>query len=356
MPVTHPGRTRLADIAAHAGVSTATVSRVLNGKNSVASETRQVVLAALDTLGYERPVGASQRGAGLVGLVVPELTNPVFPAIAQAVQTQLAQAGYTLLLCTQSPGGTTEDEYIATLSSHEVDGIVFASGLHADTTSSLDRYVRLRDRGTPIVLAGGHAPAVDAPQVSVDEAAATGLAVRHLAALGHTRIGLVVGPLRFMPSQRKLAGFVDAMVAEGLAATIDDARQHVVTTFYTVEGGQAAASELIDSGYTALVCASDLMALGAMRSVRSHGMSVPRDVSIVGYDDSPLMSFTDPPLTTLRQPVQSLARIAVAMLLAEIRGEPATRSEMLVDPELVVRGSTGAVPPTAPQPVSEGES
>lgn len=344
-----PGRPRLADIAAHAGVSTATVSRVLNGKSVVAGETRQAVMAALDLLGYERPKATGMRSAGLVGLVVPELTNPVFPAIAQAAESLLSQAGYTPLLCTQSPGGTTEDEYIETLGDHGVDGILFVSGLHADTTANRGRYRKLRERGMPIVLVGGFAPDVDAPQVSTDERAAAGLAVRHLVAQGHRRIGLALGPERFVPSQRKRAGFVDALVRSGLAADEDDAARHVVSSLYTVEGGAVAATELLDAGHTALVCASDVMALGAMRAVHARGLRLPEDVSVVGYDDSPLMAFTDPPLTTIRQPVQSLCRAAVQMLLSEIRGERATRTEVVVEPELVVRGSTGAaLVPAAP--------
>src|SRR5664279_2635099 len=150
-------RTRLTDLAEQAGVSTATVSRVLNGKPGVSTQTRQSVLAALDVLGYERPEKLRTRSAGLVGLIVPELTNPVFPAFAQAIESMLSERGYTPLLCTQSPGGTTEDQYIEMLLEHDVDGIVFVSGLHADTSASRDRYHRLRSRGLPIVMVNGYA-------------------------------------------------------------------------------------------------------------------------------------------------------------------------------------------------------
>jgi len=342
MPQPSRDRPRLADIAAQAGVSTATVSRVLNGKSIVAGETRQAVMAALDVLGYERPRDPGVRSAGLVGLVVPELGNPVFPAIAQAAESLLAQAGYTPLLCTQSPGGTTEDDYIETLRAHDVSGILFVSGLHAATTASRGRYRKLREERVPLVLMGGPAPDVDAPQVSTDERAASHLAVRHLVAQGHRSIGLVLGPERFVPSQRKRAGFAEALVEAGIASDTDDALRHVVTSLYTMEGGTVAASDLLGRGHTALVCASDLMALGAIRAARARGLRVPEDVSVVGYDDSPLMAFTDPPLTTVRQPVQTLCRAAVQMLLAEIRGERASRTEIVVEPELVVRRSTGA--------------
>jgi DNA-binding LacI/PurR family transcriptional regulator len=340
-------RTRLADLAEQAGVSTATVSRVLNGKDNVSRETRQSVLAALDQLGYERPERLKRRSAGLVGLVVPELVNPVFPALAQVIEEHLADAGYTPVLCTQSAGGTTEDEYVEILLEHGVDGIVFVSGLHADTQASRERYVRLRERRVPMVLIGGYAEGVDAPFVSADDVLAAELAVRHLVSLGHRSIGLAAGPNRFVPTQRKQRGFVSALTQQGLAADATEAAAHVVNTLFTLEGGQAAAGELLDSGHTAIVCASDLMALGAIRAVRSRGLTVPGDASVVGYDDSPLIAFTDPPLTTVRQPVAAMGRAAVASLLTEINGERAPRSELLFQPELVVRESTGAARPSS---------
>ena len=336
-----PARTRLADLAAQAGVSTATVSRVLNGKQGVSGETRQAVLAALDVLGYERPEKLQTRSAGLVGLIVPELINPVFPEFAQHIESRLSALGYIPLLCTQSPGGTTEDEYVEMLLDHRVDGIVFVSGLHADTTASRERYHRLRSRGLPIVLVNGYAEGVDAPFVSTDDAAAMDIAVRHLASLGHRRIGLAIGPDRFVPAQRKVEAFRRAL-AEHLPDDVD--APHVVTTLFTLEGGQGATTELLASGHTAIVCGSDLMALGAIRAARSLGLDVPRDVSVVGFDDSPLVAFTDPALTTVRQPVRGLADAAVDTLIAEIGGGRAPRTELLFHPELVVRGSTGAAP------------
>ena len=334
-------RTRLTDLADQAGVSTATVSRVLNGKHGVSTQTRQAVLAALDVLGYERPEKLRTRSAGLVGLVVPELTNPVFPAFAQAIESMLSEVGYTPLLCTQSPGGTTEDAYVEMLLEHDVAGIVFVSGLHADTSASRERYHRLRSRGLPIVLVNGYAEGVDAPAVSADDSAAMDLAFRHLVSLGHRRIGLAIGPERFVPEQRKVRAFT-----ENLARHLDvhSPDGHLVTTLFTVEGGQAAAGELIASGHTAIICGSDLMALGAIRAARALGLEVPTDVSVIGYDDSPLIAFTDPPLTTVRQPVQAMGHAAVSALVAEINGTKTPRTELLFHPELIVRGSTGIAP------------
>lgn len=332
-------RTRLTDVAEQAGVSTATVSRVLNDKPGVADETRRAVLAALDMLGYERPEKLRVRSAGLVGLVVPELSNPVFPAFAQHIETHLAEAGYTTLFGTQAPGGATEEQYIDVMVDHHVDGIIFVSGLHADSRVDTSRYDRLQSLDIPFVVMNGTNPNVHAPSFSIDERRAMEIAVRHLRSLGHTRIGLATGPERYIPTQGKMRGFREAIRRHG-----GEAGPPVVNTLFTLEGGRAAAGMLLDRGCTAIVCGSDVMALGAIDLVRSRGLEVPDDVSVVGFDDSPLIAHTNPPLTTLRQPVQAMCRSAVATLLAMIDGGPTPRTEILFVPELIVRGSTGPAP------------
>ena len=332
---------RLADIARQAGVSEATVSRVLNGKAGVASGTRRCVLAAMDLLGYERPARTRQNSNGLVGLITPELDNPIFPAFAQAIERTLTQHGYTPVLCTQEPGGATEDEFVQALVDRGVAGIVFVSGRHADTTAAQDRYVRLVQRATPIVLIDGYAAEVLAPFFSPDDRAAARLAVSHLIALGHNRIGLAIGPERFVPAGRKAEGFRAAMASK---MDTDEVENLIVSTLYSVEGGRAAAEELLDRECTAVFCASDLMALGAIRAARKRGLRVPEDFSVVGFDDSPLMAFTDPPLTTIRKPVAAIAAAAVRTLLDRIRGKDCPVGEFVFDPELIVRGSTAACP------------
>ncbi len=339
--VTVMNNARLADIAAQAGVSEATVSRVLNGKAGVSAATRQAVLTALDLMGYERPQRLRQRSNGLIGLVTPELDNPIFPAFAQAIERALTQHGYTPILCTQIPGGAPEDEFTEMLIDRGVSGIVFVSGLHADITARMDRYTRLTDRGLPIVLVDGYNEAIPAPFISPDDRLATRLAVQHLVDLGHERVGLALGQRRFVPVIRKIEGFRQSM-AQLLGATdVSDLIQH---SLFTVEGGQAAAGALIDRGCTGLFCASDLMALGAIRAARERGRSVPGDVSVVGFDDSPLIPFTDPPLTTVRKPIAAMASAAVETLVELIGGTPAKNTELVFQPELVVRGSTGSGP------------
>ncbi|WP_326808697.1 MULTISPECIES: LacI family DNA-binding transcriptional regulator [unclassified Streptomyces] len=335
--MTSPAPARLADLAAHAEVSEATASRVLNGKPGVAHATRQRVLAALDVLGYERPARSRQRSAGLVGLVIPELTNPIFPAFAQVIEQSLSGYGYTPVLGTQLPGGATEDELVGQFVERDVAGIIFLSGLHADLTADPGRYAKLAGRGVPFVLVNGYNDDISAPFVSPDDRAAATMAVAHLRELGHRSIGLAVGPERFVPTRRKVEGFTRAMEAAGATPRI----QH---TLFTVEGGHAAAGALLDAGCTGLVCGSDLMALGAIRAVRQRGLAVPREVSVVGYDDSELNAFTDPPLTTVRQPVGAMAKAAVHALLEPMGGSPMGDTEFVFQPELVVRGSTAHAP------------
>lgn len=336
-------RTRLADLAQHSGVSTATVSRVLNRKPGVAESTRQAVYHALDMLGYERPRRPTSPSAGLIGLVIPELSNPVFPAFAQAIETALAHHGYTPLLCTQTASGVSEDEYVETLLAADVAGIVFVNGLHADAQAPTTRYERLAERGVPHVLVNGHRAELAAPSVSVDERLGMDIAVRHLTSLGHSRIALAVGPERLVPAALKRAGFVTAM-KRYLGPNVE---HRVITSLFTVEGGEASARALVREGSTAIICGSDLMALGAMRAVLASGGRVPEDVSVIGFDDSLFMNFTDPPLTTLRQPVDAMSQAVVDTLLSAMQGST-DPIELRFAPELIVRGSTAPAPASAP--------
>lgn len=339
---------RLIDIAKKAEVSEATVSRVLNNKPGVSEDTRQNVLAAIDSMGYERPTQLREKASGLVGLITPELTNPIFPAFAQAIETLLARHGYTPMLCTQTTGGVHEDDFVRTLLERGVSGIIYVSGQHADLNTDPGRYRRLRRRGVPIVLINGFVEGVDAPFISNDDVGSMEVAIRFLAQLGHTEIGLATGPERYVPVVRKAMGFRHAM-----RDTIgkDDVEHLIATTLFTVEGGAEAARQLVDQGVTAIACGSDIMALGAIREIRQMGLRVPEDVSVIGYDDSLLVSFTDPPLTTIRQNVQGISEAAVQALLDEITGSGTRRGEHLFRPELVVRASTAPAPAGRPPAV-----
>jgi DNA-binding LacI/PurR family transcriptional regulator len=322
---------RLAEVAAKVGVSEATVSRVLNGKAGVSASTREAVLTALDVLGYERPTQLRSERARLIGLVLPELQNPIFPALAEVVGGALAQRGFTPVLCTRTAGGLSEADYVAMLLDQHVSGVVFAGCHHAEQAAPHDHYRLLRSRGIPAVLFNASVDGLDFPCVATDDMTAATQAVNHLVSLGHQRIGLVAGPQDHMPSRRKLAAFT------GLGGG------PVEHTLFSLEGGQAATTRLLRHGVTGIICASDVLALGAIRAVRRAGLSVPGDVSVVGYDDSAFMNCTNPPLTTVRQPIEPMGVAAVALLVNQMENVPVYPEELLFEPELVVRGSTGPV-------------
>jgi DNA-binding LacI/PurR family transcriptional regulator len=328
---------RLAHVAAKVGVSEATVSRVLNGKPGVSDATRQAVLTALDVLGYERPTQLRGERARLVGLVLPELQNPIFPAFAEVIGGALAQQGLTPVLCTQTKGGVSEADYVDLLLQQQVSGVVFAGGLYAQRSAPHDHYEVLADRKIPVVLINAAIGDLGFPAVSCDDSVALEQAWRHLASLGHRRIGLALGPTDHIPSQRKLAAA--RALARAAGGELPD--EHVVRAMFSLEGGQAATARLLDRGVTGIICASDPIALGAVRAARRRGFQVPAGISVVGYDDSAFMNCTEPALTTVRQPIEAMGRAAVELLTAQIAGSAVTPEELLFEPELVVRGSTG---------------
>lgn len=337
-------RIRLQDVATRAGVSEATVSRVVNAKPGVSDSTRALVLGVLTELGYDPPALRPPSRRGMVGLIVPELDNPVFPAYAQAFESRLLARGFISVLCCAARTGPTEDDYVPLLLDHGVAGIVVVSGKHADTGADLGVYRDLVRRSVPLVFVNGATTQVPVPTVSSDEVAAATMAVEHLAHLGHRRIGILTGPSFYTPVIRRLEGYRRAVGVLGLDA---DADLEVVTMF-TMAGGRAGARRLLDAGATAMIAANDVMALGAVRAVREAGGTVPDDVSIVGYDDTALMSSTAPPLTTVRQPVDAVVDHAVEALVAQIDGQPFGSDEYVVAPELVVRGSTAPLATGSP--------
>jgi DNA-binding LacI/PurR family transcriptional regulator len=227
--------------------------------------------------------------------------------------------------------------------------MVFAGGQYAEADAPHEHYARLLKRRLPVVLVNAAAEHLDFPRVSTDDAVAIEQAFGHLVSLGHERIGLVLGPEDHVPSRRKLTAFEAATRRAKLPGALD----LVERTMFSLEGGQAAASRLIRRGATGIICASDPLALGAIRAVRRQGLDVPSDVSVVGFDDSAFMNCTDPPLTTVRQPIEAIGRAAIAMLAGQMEGSSVPAEELFFEPELVVRGSTGPVRAavTAPESV-----
>jgi DNA-binding LacI/PurR family transcriptional regulator len=337
----------LAEIAEAAGVSISTVSRVVNRRAGVNSETRRRVLQVLAEKPYEpRGLGALQRTA-VLGLLVPELTNPVFPAFAEALETRAARRGYSSVLCNTRSASIREEEYVRMLLARGVEGMVFVSPEAADMAASHDHYRQLLDEGVQMVFVNGGMPSLDVPDVGVDEQAAGYLATRHLINLGHKEIGFVSGPSHSMPSRSKAAGWEVALAEAGLP----NPSSFIAHAPYGAAGGAVAMGRLLDTVRpTAVICSSDLMALGAISAAEHRGLRVPEDLSVVGFDDIVLASYCTPALTTLAQPIAEIARAAIDGLLAELEGTPGAQPAhtRVFRPRLVVRESTS--PPGRPAP------
>jgi LacI family repressor for deo operon, udp, cdd, tsx, nupC, and nupG len=321
---------RLAEVAKYAGVSEATVSRVLRGHAGIAPATRDSVLTALDVMGYQRPAAYRTTKDRLVGMVLPDLHNPIFPGFAEAMAGTLVRNGLVPVLCTRTHDGVSEAHFVEMLLARQVAGIVFVGASYAD--AGPEQAKALKQRRVPIVLINAADENLGVPRICVDDAVAVEQAWNHLRSLGHERIGLVVGPAGHVPSDRKTAAF------QGLGGS----KTLVAHALFGMEGGVTATARLLAREVTAVVCASDALALGAVRAARRQGLCVPGGLSVVGFDDSPMMAVTDPPLTTVRQPIRAMATAAVASLTAQIGGRRVPVEEELFDPELIVRASTGA--------------
>lgn len=335
-------RPRLYEVAHLAGVSEATVSRVINGKPGVADRTRRQVLDVLSELGY-RDVPSRPHRTGVIGILTPELDNPIFPSLAQSIEARLARHDYVSMVCPTTAETINEQDYLDQLVSTNASGAVLINGRYANIGLGYEPYLRLTRHGMRVVLVNALDPPVPVPSVTVDIAAGAALGVSHLASLGHELIGCLVGPSRYTTARDFTDGWRTAMSDHGLDAGDD----LVSETLFTLEGGQAGTARLLEAGATGIVAASDMMAIGAVRAVRMWGSSVPDDVSVVGFDGTYLATVTDPPLTTARQPVDQLAAAVAALFVAppELDGWPAPQ---VFSPELVVGASTAVAPSRQP--------
>ncbi|MEU0567365.1 LacI family DNA-binding transcriptional regulator [Nonomuraea sp. NPDC005983] len=321
----------ITEVAARAEVSEATVSRVINRRTGVSAKTREAVERAMAELGYER----STRGQ-IVAVITPWLSNPFFADVAELIEAALAPHGLKGVVCPALPGGIQEREFVTALADHGVAGVVFLSASNTIENADPETYNVLAARRIPFIGVNGGFDGHDAPVLATDDYLSAELAVDHLWALGHRRIGLASGPTGNRPADRRVEGFTSALVRRG----VDDPGALVVRQHYTIEGGQSATAELLRRGVSAVVAASDYMALGAVRAVRRQGLTVPGDVSIVGHDGSMIMEFVDPPLTTVRQPIDRLAKEVARSIVALVSNREVPKGELLFSPELVVRGST----------------
>lgn len=332
----------LREVARRAEVSVATASRVANGLPSVRPETRERVERAMRELLYVPPRGRARTGA--IGLLVPELSNPIFPALAEAIEQRATAADLATILCSRGIASPLREiDYVHTLLKRRVDGMIFISSEAADLRLDHSHYERLWRQGARFVLVNGASDVVTAPSVGVDERAAGQVAAQHLLELGHRRIGFAAGPARFLPTREKAMGLELALRAAGLPA--DGLVTH---SEFGVDGGRAALRELLALGPerrpTAVLCSSDLMAIGVLQEAAVRGLRVPDDLSVVGFDGIEAATWTQPPLTTIEQPIDEIADTAVGALLTLIEEPTRQLPDFRFRPRLKLGASTAPPP------------
>lgn len=326
------------DVAERAGVSVTTVSHVINETRPVSDELRDRVRSAMDQLGYRpnRLARSLRQGRTYtIGMIVPDSANPFFAEMARHVEDATFSHGYSLILCNSDGDLDKERFYVRRLAEKQVDGILFiAAGGGGDHIEPLLK------RRIPVVLVDRILPHVAVDAVLTDNRGGGCIATQHLLDLGHRRIACIAGPSDVTPSGERVAGYRQALQDAG--AAVDEGL--IVRGGFDYESGYRAAGQLLSRSPrpSAIFACNDLMAVGAISAAVRMGLRVPDDVSIMGFDDVRLASFTVPLLTTVRQPKQEMGVLAATLLLARIEDPDLPPQRHLLETSLIVRQTTAA--------------
>lgn len=327
------------DVARLAEVHPGTVSRALNEQTRtlVNPETAERVLRAADELGYRpNPIarGLKTNRSYTVGVLIPDLTNPLFPPIMRGIEDGLGEAGYTSLIVNTDSDPERERLQMEAMRARQVDGFISATA-----RLDVELLADIAAGGAPLVLVNRSLEDGSLPAVTVNDRAGIGLAVDHVVGLGHTRIGHVAGPQNVSTGHRRYVGFLEAMQRHGLAAAPEQIS--FCTAFTEEEGARASAALLaLSPPLTAIVAANDRLAIGCYDALEHRRLACPGDVSITGFNDMPFVDRLRPPLTSVRVPQRDIGTVAAGLLLAQLADADTPSEEILLEPSLSVRGST----------------
>ena len=326
------------DVAARAGVSFTTVSHVVNNTRPVSSEVRAKVEAAIRELNFVPSAVARSlkaRTTSTIGVVVPNSTNPYFAEISRGIEGYFERRGYCVILGNSDDEPEKQRKYLRVLIERRIDGLIVASAGDQDTLRDA-----LGRTDVPVVIVDREVPGVQADLVQIDHEEGAYMAARHLLELGHRRIACISGPSQMVVSEARVHGFIRAL----REASIEVEGCQVIASDYTSSGGyEAAVSLLRNSPPTAIFAANDVMALGALRAAAERGLSVPRDLSVIGFDDIAMSRFFYPALTTVGQSILMLGERAAQTLLERVtRDVEGEARRIIIAPNLIVRESTGA--------------
>jgi LacI family transcriptional regulator len=329
------GRTTLAVIAAEAGVSLPTVSKVVNGRPDVAADTRARVERLLDEYQYTRVGTGRQRRSGLIDLVFSGLDSPWAVEILRGVEEWGASHETGVVVSAVRHGNARPASWTSALASHDTDGVIVVI---SETTE--DQLQQLRRGGIPLVVVDpANPPPPDLASVGATNWAGGLAATEHLLGLGHRRIAAIGGPEDYLCSRARIDGYRSAFERAGMAFD----RALVRHGDFQHEGGFRAGRELLDLDPrpTAIFSCNDQQALGVYEAARQRGLRIPQDLSVVGFDDLPVARWVSPPLTTVRQPLAEMGRVAVQMLGELIENRPLPSRRVELSTELITRESTG---------------
>jgi LacI family repressor for deo operon, udp, cdd, tsx, nupC, and nupG len=329
--------TSIRKVSRAAGVSVATVSRTMRHPERVREETRKKVFEAIEAVGYRPNMMARNfraKKAFAIVVLVPNIANPFFSRVIRGIEQVSQREGYAVLLGDTQGSIDRQNEYVSLVSSRQADGIIQLS-------ANVDEVIEMLDPGEgPLPLVNACECAVDTPcpTIHIDNTGAAKDAVDHLVALGHVRIGVVLGPGDSPLTHDRLQGYKLALADNGL----DFDKHLVVSGDFSLGSGRRALAALraVNNPPTAIFCCNDEMAIGAMHRVKRDGFSVPGDFSIVGFDDIEFARYVDPPLTTIAQPTEELGQVAFSVLLELLDGRTPEQTDFVLPTELIVREST----------------
>ena len=329
------------DVAVLAGVSTSTVSRVINNSMPVDEETRLKVEQAIKTINFKPSLmarGLRMKSANLIGIVVPELQHETFTSFIKFTEQSVEAQGYNLVIGSTSSNVETEERFIVNLIRRNIDGIIFSR------VSDNSQALKLIDRSNiPIVIIDRSLEREDIPSVVRNNYGAGVMAAEHLLSLGHRRFACITGPMDISINRDRIRGFRETIVQNG--GTLED--KCVFEGNFKFESGGRGVDYLVDTraDFTAIWVQNDYMAIGAINRFVARGISVPGDVSVIGLDNIEHSWMIQPALTTIAQPFQEMCANAVDIIIKMSRKEQISATRIVLDPELVVRGTTTS--PTA---------
>ena len=326
------------EVAKKAGVSSTTVSHVINTTRFVSEETRQRVLGAMEELGYRPNYLARSLRRGethTLGLILPDSANPFFAEIAHSIEDIAFLKGYSLILCNTEGDLEKERLYVEVLSNKQVDGMIFvAAGAQTD---SLKELLRL---GTPLVIVDRDlSKDLDVDTVITDNRQGGYKATHRLIDLGHRRIACITGPSNLTPSAERVSGYLDALIESGISG---DEQMIVRGDFHPRSGSEATRHLLgLENPPTAIFACNDLMAIGVISAASESGYPVPDKLAVIGFDDIELASLTNPPLTTIAQPKAEICKTAIHLLLERINVRAKQAQRILIPGKMIIRASCG---------------